>query len=529
MDSVQSVAGLFESTPSPTTLTDVVLDTSTTLMSAEPDEIDTKLCWTLANVGEALGADRAYVLQFDAEREVLERTHEWTTNGVDSGIEVLPAGLRDEYDWFITQLERFQNVFVDDVDDLPSDASAVQGVLTVHDVRSFAAIPIVVDWTLLGAVGFDAVRTEPGWRSNEIHILRTVGDMIAHTLRRRRRERELERKNEQLEEFASVVSHDLRNPLNVASGFLSITQETGEMSYLTRVENAVERMEAIVENVLTLARRGELVGEITDVDLRETVADAWHIVDTVDTNLDIADELGSVTADRNRLSAVFENLFSNAVEHGSTGSQASPDDAVEHGSTDCQTASDETEDDETENGEVEDDNPQNDDNSITVRVGRLPDEMGFYVEDDGPGIPVSTANPCSNTATRAMPTEPDSDWPSSSESSRLTAGRFVSPSRPRVVLDSRCLHRSESGSRPPTDRSTLREWTILPILVDHRAYSNASNASEPNPVPSRLGYGSRSSHVRRCRYRNIGSNPTTAKGPTSFPTPLNGSLYSTSS
>lgn len=155
----------------------------------------------------------------------------------------------------------------------------------------------------------------------------------------RDRERELEQQNEQLEMVADTISHDLRNPLNVASGYLLQARETGNEDAFERIDRAHDRMEDIIEDVLTLARQDSDV-EKEPVSLPETAKEAWDHVDTAGATLDI-EVTGRVAADRGQLLTLFENLFRNAIEHG---------------------------------GE-----------DIGVRVGH--DDDGFYVEDDGPGIP----------------------------------------------------------------------------------------------------------------------------------------------
>jgi PAS domain S-box-containing protein len=159
---------------------------------------------------------------------------------------------------------------------------------------------------------------------------------------RKDRERELERANEQLEQFASVVSHDLRNPINVARGHLDIVRETGSTESIDEIEVSLDRMETIVDDVLSLARQGKSIGDTEPVEIESVARDAWSHVDTVDATL-VVDGDRTVQADPDRLLQLFENLFRNAIDHG------------------------------------------RDDVTVTVGV-----EHGrFYVADDGPGIPES--------------------------------------------------------------------------------------------------------------------------------------------
>ncbi len=170
---------------------------------------------------------------------------------------------------------------------------------------------------------------------------------------RKAHERRLERQNEQLDAFASVISHDLRNPLNVAAGYLDLLRDDPNPEYVDRIERAHERMEDIVSDVLALARSGSGVGEREAVDLRDAAEEAWANVATPGGTLVVADG-ATVEADRTRLLQLFENLFRNCVEHGSTDSR-------------------------TKSGDAGDGGP-------TVRVGLLDDGTGFYVADDGPGV-----------------------------------------------------------------------------------------------------------------------------------------------
>jgi len=153
----------------------------------------------------------------------------------------------------------------------------------------------------------------------------------------------LERQDERLEQFASVVSHDLRNPLNVAMGRLQLAKETAETEHLEHVEQSLHRIEALIEDVLTMARDGNRIKEPEPVALDAVVDRAWQQIGADDATLVTENDLGTVQSDENRLLEVFENLFDNAVSHADPG--------------------------------------------VTIEVGRTDD--GLYVTDDGPGIPPS--------------------------------------------------------------------------------------------------------------------------------------------
>lgn len=155
-----------------------------------------------------------------------------------------------------------------------------------------------------------------------------------------RRERDIREERDRLDEFASVVSHDLRNPMNVAQGRLELVAEECDSDHLEAVAQAHDRMETLIEDILSLARAGEAIGETRPVELSDVVEAGWRHVDASSASL-ITETDRTILADESRLQQLLENLFRNAIEHGGR--------------------------------------------EVTVTVGDLPD--GFYVEDDGPGIP----------------------------------------------------------------------------------------------------------------------------------------------
>ena len=194
---------------------------------------------------------------------------------------------------------------------------------------------------------------------------------------RRADERRLERQNERLDEFARIVSHDLRNPIDVASLRLELLQEEVDSEHVPPIATALQRMESLVEDVLSLAREGTAVRDPHPVSLSTAAVTAWATVETGDAHL-VTETDREILAEDTRLSQLLENLFRNAVEHGSTSprSTSSHEDAVEHGSTSSRTESDDA---------VEHGSTGPDAGTLTVTVGDLED--GFYVADDGVGIP----------------------------------------------------------------------------------------------------------------------------------------------
>lgn len=157
----------------------------------------------------------------------------------------------------------------------------------------------------------------------------------------RRTEDALARRNERLDEFASMVSHDLRNPLSVATGRLDLYRETGDASHLDDVEASLDRIDELTADLLTLARDGASSHDREPVSLADVARTAWDGIDSRSATLETRD--CTVSADEGQLRVLLENLLRNAVGHGGA--------------------------------------------EVTVRVGPLPEGDGFAVADTGRGIP----------------------------------------------------------------------------------------------------------------------------------------------
>lgn len=186
-----------------------------------------------------------------------------------------------------------------------------------------------------------------GFDDTDVESLRLLGAIVETAMvsvdRRAeiaQRGEALQEQNARLEEFARVVAHDLRNPLAGAVGFLEIARETGSPDHFDRVAQSHDRMEALIDELLAIARNARTAVDPRPLSLDSLVGEAWSYLDAPASTLTVAGDLGTVEADETRLLQLLGNLFRNSVEHVGPG--------------------------------------------VTVEVGALED--GFYVTDDGPGL-----------------------------------------------------------------------------------------------------------------------------------------------
>ena len=313
----------------------VLLDAGTTLMSSRTDEISTKIEWTMGNIGEHAELDRIVCYREDDTQ--FTPACSWCPDGFDP----VPRQFDDFPD--PEQLSTFGNVARSSAPGVTLDGEEPEP--TADGPPATVHVPLVDEWELRGVLAFESDDRRV-WSEEEVNLYRTVGDLITHAMARNDRRTALRRQAEQLEQFNAVVSHDLRNPLNVLSGYLSLSEADIPSARYDAMSGAVDRMETLIDDLLMLARRGEVIGETESAPIEAIAEEAWGSVRAPDATLTIADEVGRVEADPSRLRQAFENLFRNAVDHGGR--------------------------------------------DVAIEIGPLTTDggvSGVYIADDGPGIP----------------------------------------------------------------------------------------------------------------------------------------------
>ena len=203
--------------------------------------------------------------------------------------------------------------------------------------------PIVDEVLELGADGKRFEHTQIPWTNSKGRPLGVIG---YRTPVGQRETREPRTERSRTEQLARYLAHDLKNPLVVANGHLELAKETGDKSALSRVEEALDRMDELIDDLSDVAEGGDVETAVHRTEFASVATSVWDPLthDEPNVSLEIdAPEPALVLARESDLRPLLENLFKNALVHGRTPPEP-----------------------------------------LTVRVGTTND--GFYVADDGPGI-----------------------------------------------------------------------------------------------------------------------------------------------
>ena len=133
----------------------------------------------------------------------------------------------------------------------------------------------------------------------------------------------LAKSNKELEDYASIVSHDLKSPLRSIHSLISWIKEDNDKEfneqttqYLSMIEGKVEKMDHLIEGILTYAKIDKVDVVTEKVNTQEVIQNIINIIHIPShISVSITTKLPIIDADRFRVQQLFQNLISNAVNY----------------------------------------------------------------------------------------------------------------------------------------------------------------------------------------------------------------------
>jgi hypothetical protein len=192
-------------------------------------------------------------------------------------------------------------------------------------------LPIAVDGQWYGFIGFDDTQVKRAWQPEDISLLQTAAEMIGSYLTRQQAKEErrhyaaaLERSNREFQQFAHIVSHDLKAPLRMVKGFLGLLHkrhadalDADAQEYIQFAVDGAVQMEQLIDGLLDYARVESQGQEPVPTDAEDALAYVLHTlrfeIESRDAEV-THDPLPTVLADRTQLTQLLQNLIGNALK-----------------------------------------------------------------------------------------------------------------------------------------------------------------------------------------------------------------------
>jgi len=303
-------------------LANLVAHVSSLFVSSPHTDVDAALGAALRAIGTFAGTDRSLLFQVDPTQVWMGATHEWCAPGV----EPRSAMLRDlrcaDFSWFMHHMRSGRTPYVPDIERMPPEAQDEQRTLRNLGVRAVMTVPLKYQGRLMGALTLHS-STPKTWSDTDTTALRTVGEILANALERRRTEEQLVQsaKMASLGLMAGGIAHELRNPLGVIYAAAQLLRDKPDDGLLhaegvERILAASRRASQIIDGLLTFARPGD--AGMRALDVRHALDDALELVAHRLASAGVrvvpahARELPDVLGNAGMLAQVFANLALNA-------------------------------------------------------------------------------------------------------------------------------------------------------------------------------------------------------------------------
>lgn len=309
---------------------------------------------SLRDIGTLSGAGRSYLFLAQKDGAEFRYAYEWCATGVEPAIGLAPTLPAEAFPWWVAKLRAGDVIDVSDVSALPAEAANEREELMRQGVKSVLVLPVMERGRLTGFAGFDNVAVASEWKDEALALLRMFTEIIGTALVRaqaeervRRFSEEVREANEEMKNFAYIISHDLRAPLVSIKGFsaelkLSVDdilrllerhlpsvneQDRRNIEAILRVDvpeavnfigSSVDRMDKLIGSILTLSRLGrrELKPEPLDMTVvaRSILDSLTHQI--VERRVDVrVNDLPRISADRLAMEQILGNLIDNALKY----------------------------------------------------------------------------------------------------------------------------------------------------------------------------------------------------------------------
>ncbi len=316
----------------------LLISISTQYINADLSNIDSLVQSSLRNIGEFVGADRSYIFSYDFQQKACSNTYEWCNEGIEPEIQNL-QNIPLEYlnDW-VEAHQKGKALYIEDVSLLPSQGNlGLYDILAPQGIKSLITIPKIKNNELIGFVGFDYVKKINKYSENEKDILFVYANMLVNVIQRKEQEELIQKQeekkeellkylsiqNEQLNDYAQMVSHDLKAPLinmhTLLTWFISdnkhVIDEKAVQS-LNEVLFNIEKMDLLIKGILDYSKVNRLEAKNRNIDLNIILQEVIkYTLVPKHIKIKVQKNLPTLYGNTWRFSQLFQNLIQNAINY----------------------------------------------------------------------------------------------------------------------------------------------------------------------------------------------------------------------
>lgn len=200
----------------------LITSISTRFINLPLDAIDAGIEEALGTVGAFTEVGRSYVFLFSEDRATMRCAYEWCAEGVRPQIAHLQAVPTAALSWSNQVIWRGNVLHIPRVTDLPPAADAEREEFASQDIQSLIAVPMFYRGSVIGFLGFDAVRAPKTWSDESIKLLRIVGEIFVNALKHKEGQAALQEAYQSLEQRVRARTREIEQRRRVAESLRDI-------------------------------------------------------------------------------------------------------------------------------------------------------------------------------------------------------------------------------------------------------------------------------------------------------------------
>lgn len=328
-------------------LESLLIDISMKVIRSEAEELDQVTNEALAVIGNFVGADRAYLFEYDFKKNTCDNTHEWCNDDIEPEIDNLQCVSLDDIDIWVTSHKAGLPMFVRRVQDLPEN-HGLRVILEPQGIRSLITIPLMEGNNCKGFIGFDSVRQERHWNDVDISLLKLLAELLVNAKMKATNDLLIKQTQQELiqsrdtarflakeasaasvakSRFVASVSHEIRTPLHAILGIADLASQRTEDPKLAEdistIRNAGNTLLELINDVLDFskAEANELSIKSEEFSIVELINTLQRLFRPLAKRKEIAFDChiqpgipDILVGDELRIRQILSNLLSNAIK-----------------------------------------------------------------------------------------------------------------------------------------------------------------------------------------------------------------------
>jgi PAS domain S-box-containing protein len=165
---------------------ELLKDCATHFLKIHRDEIDDSINVAIQKIAEHARIDRGYIFLIHKNENSIYNSHSWCAKGIEQKIKNHDDINNTDFNWMMERLRKHESIIVNNINQLPEQASSIKAIFSVEGVQSFILSPLVNCDKLIGYLGFDSVKVERKWNSDDVYLLEKAGEIFVSVLEQKK-------------------------------------------------------------------------------------------------------------------------------------------------------------------------------------------------------------------------------------------------------------------------------------------------------------------------------------------------------